>query len=208
MTGFDRPTISERYTRAVRSSHLEVKPTLGDVDLLIAEGWASDSLSAHLYRVRIEFDSVRSEHRKAERELEKAVVTEDTKRATTTALLLILMQMRTLGPAKQALGNYACGQATRQRYMEDDVTVSGIAGRALEAWIDPKCRTCDGRGYNGGFGGPQILCSACGGSSLRRYRLHQSPEGHDFGRWLLTAMDHKAERMGAMMLRFLSRRGE
>ena len=38
----DRPTIPERYARALESSHLEATPERqGDVDVLIAAGWAN-----------------------------------------------------------------------------------------------------------------------------------------------------------------------
>ena len=59
MTATDdaRPNIAERYSNSVVTSHLEVKPTPGDVDLLIAAGWVADSLGTSLYRLRVEFEA-------------------------------------------------------------------------------------------------------------------------------------------------------
>lgn len=62
----DRPTIAERYSRALESHHLEVKEGRGDVDLLVAAGWVHDGLGTKLYRLRSEWDAVRGEHRLAE----------------------------------------------------------------------------------------------------------------------------------------------
>lgn len=55
------PTLPERYTRALDSTHLEVvADKCGSIDLLIAAGWCANSLGTSLYRLRAEFDSVRS----------------------------------------------------------------------------------------------------------------------------------------------------
>ena len=61
----DRPSVDERYARAIESSHLEVLPTRCSVDYLIAAGWIRDGLGASLYRLRTEFDAVRGEQRLA-----------------------------------------------------------------------------------------------------------------------------------------------
>ena len=63
----DRPSTAERYGRAMRSSRLTVTPErAGDVDLLIAAGWTTDSLGASLYRLRAEWDLARAQLRRAD----------------------------------------------------------------------------------------------------------------------------------------------
>lgn len=56
----DRPTVAERYVKALRSSHLEVDAeTRGDVDMLVAAGYVREGVGTALYRTRAEFDAVR-----------------------------------------------------------------------------------------------------------------------------------------------------
>ncbi len=46
-------TIADRYVRATSSSHLALKESIGDVDVLIAAGWVEgDSVATALYRMR------------------------------------------------------------------------------------------------------------------------------------------------------------
>jgi hypothetical protein len=58
----DQMTLSERYTRAMNSSHLEViERRRGDVDVLIAAGWTREWLGTSLYRLASEFDASRGD---------------------------------------------------------------------------------------------------------------------------------------------------
>lgn len=68
-TDTDPPTIAERYQRATHSSHLRVQERRGDVDYLIAAGWLREGLGAVMYRLRVEYDTVRGEMRAAEASL-------------------------------------------------------------------------------------------------------------------------------------------
>lgn len=188
----DKPTIPERYSRAIESGHLEVRPGVCDVDMLIAAGWAKEGLGTALFRLRTEFDTVNR------RELEQCAT-------SLTARVLTLAQMTTLPTTRAALGRFACAHATRVRFMRDDRAVLHIAGRALDLWLDPLCPHCSGRGFNGGFGAPIQICPKCHGTKLRSPRLDATNDGHEFGRSLLVQMDRKTERVREAMSRFLRR---
>lgn len=124
-----------------------------------------------------------------------------------SAKALILVQLKTLSRAKLALASYAIGQATRQRYMQDNDHVVRIAGAALSAWMDPICNACSGRGFNDGYLKPKILCTECSATGRQRVSLDGSDAGHAFGRFLLVQMDRKTERVSEAMKRFWSREG-
>lgn len=63
----DRPTLDERYARALESSDLAIKPEQrGDADYLVAAGWVHDSLGTALFRLRSEWDLTRATLRQAE----------------------------------------------------------------------------------------------------------------------------------------------
>lgn len=69
----DRPTVDESYSRAIRSNHLESDSRRrGDLDLLIASGWARDGLGTSLYRLRTEFDGQRAAYQQADQALTQA----------------------------------------------------------------------------------------------------------------------------------------
>lgn len=185
----------ERYSRAAQSSHLETNNEhTTDVDVLIASGWVkSESLGTHLFRLRHEFDAVNK------REIQQAP-------NSLTARLLTLMSLRTLGDTREALGRFSLLRATRERFMQPDKMVLKIAGRALDAWLDPMCPVCSGRGFNGGFGAPIVLCNTCGGSTRRFPQLANWDDGHQFGVGLMTVMDTKTEYVRKMMVTFLRTR--
>lgn len=63
----DRPTLDERYARALESSDLAAQPDQrGDVDYLVAAGWCHESLGTALFRLRSEWDLTRAQLRQAE----------------------------------------------------------------------------------------------------------------------------------------------
>lgn len=229
----DRPTIAERYSRALESHHLEVKEGRGDVDLLVAAGWVHDGLGTKLYRLRSEWDAVRGEHRLAEAAAQvadkkhtvrvRAVARmaegddraealqyareqiEAAERAALTARALIMVHLKTLHAATVALGAFAVIHAIDVRYRVRGDNAQRIAGRALDAWLDPNCPTCHGTKVTGGlFGGPKLVCAHCGGYGTRNdVRLDRSEEGHKFGRSLLVQMDEKTDYVGKQMRIFL-----
>lgn len=231
----DRPTLPERYARAMQSTHLEVLvDERCSVDLLVAAGWIKDGLGTMLYRLRTEYDAVRGAHRTALAALHEAQahadrvqreakahdakgradqaarlrqiaehITEGAKGEALMAKVQMLSQLKTLEPAKAALGRFASIMATRERYMRPDREVMRIAGRALEVWMDPMCPHCHGTGLTGGVGVVAGICPACHGTKLRAYRLHVTDAGHQFGRSLLSHMDRKTEHVAGQMRRFL-----
>ena len=188
----DRPNVTERYSSALNSSHLEVTPDKrGDVDMLIASGWARESLGTQLYRLRVEFDSIN--------QIELAAVGH-----SLTAKLMTLNKLQTLRPTMVQLGAFAQMTAARRGLQETEEAIHWIAGRCLDAWISPLCHHCGGRGFNGGMGAPRLLCTHCSGTGKRRPKLARTVAGHDFGRSLLGHMDAKTERVAKAMRRFLS----
>ena len=225
MTHDGKPTTSERYARALESHHLEVKESHGDVDYLIAAGWATDALGVMLHRLRAEYDAVRTGHINADKTLRDAyrarrdaAGTEEelaaagtmlaaAEAAALTSRALILVQLKTLQPAKEALSRYAIGQATRMRFMRDNQLVCQIAARALDLWIDALCGPCQGTGSVGVFGSPRIQCRACNGTRRRTLRLAQEPGDHNFGVSLMVKMDSKVDHVARQIRRFLARQG-
>lgn len=94
---------AERYARATQSSHLEVKrheEAPGDVDTIIAAGMA-EPLGVLLARLRSEWDTISKV---------------DAKQAANshTARVLILMNLRSLAPARVALVDFAMCQGGRK----------------------------------------------------------------------------------------------
>ena len=59
-------TLGERYSIATETSNLRLMERRGDADLIIAAGLSPNALASSVYRLRIEYDSVRAEHRRAE----------------------------------------------------------------------------------------------------------------------------------------------
>ena len=170
-----------------------------------------DGLASSLFRLQVEYDRVRAEHHAAElvmrngeklareqslsadqRERDKA---EDTGRVTAegalTAHLLILMQMSSLREAKRLFGEYAEREATQRRYMRPARDVAAIAGRVLDVFLNPNCRHCEGRGFNGAShrGEMQVLCRPCRGSGHRRDSIGKDETDRGFAAHLLMQTD-------------------
>ncbi len=53
------PTIGERYSSACESTNLKLSERRGDVDMIIAAALLPDGLACTLYRLQVEFDSLR-----------------------------------------------------------------------------------------------------------------------------------------------------
>ena len=150
VTHDERPTIGERYSTACVSADLRLREVRSDVDYLIAAGLSSSQFGATLFRLRSEFDAVKAQIK-----------------GQGASRVLILSQLGTLHAAKQQLGAYSIKIATRRAFMEPDEKVLILAGRALDLFLDPTCDKCDGRGKNGGYGSPEVICRSCGGSGKR-----------------------------------------
>lgn len=185
----DMPTMDERYAGALESSHLEMLVNgRGALDMIIAAGWAGDSLGISLIRLRIEFDSVN--------------LAELDRYAPAEAFVMTLNKLNSLRPAMKALEKFAQGYAVRQRFTVEPRPLFLIAGRCLNEWMAPNCWHCNGRGFTGGYGTTQVMCKGpdkCSGTGKRRARLADNNDGHAFGRALLCEMDRKAERVARAM---------
>lgn len=172
----------ERYSRATRSSHLEMRRTdeaPGDVDTIIAAGLA-ETMGVLFTRLRGEWDTVSAHEIKHAGD-------------SLTARVLILMNLRSLGPAKQALFEFALRQAPHKACDSTPEALGKLVGQVLDVWLDKLCHHCDGRGFNGGYGSPRLMCGKCGGTgSMRNAKLGANAGEHAFGLWLLNVLDSRA----------------
>lgn len=181
-------SIEERYGRAINSSHLEVKDTAGDVDVLIAAGWCGDGLGAMLTRLRIEFDAVRGT-------ISAAEIGETNRR------MLVMMRLRTLREVTAAINEMAAHLARGREWPAE--VVRGLAWRALSAWLDPNCQHCTGRGFTGGYDGPHVLCRPCGGSGSRRANIGRNDAEREFAARIGVVLEREAGAVKTQMQRYL-----
>jgi hypothetical protein len=191
----DRPSISERYSAATESSNLRVKEVRGDIDYIVAAGWGGTGIGPRLLRLRGEFDAIKgardlanqawleservaivvdgaaaaaSKDPELQTKLRRRVVNlrEQAENAAATASAFIFVELGdNLYHVKAHLGELASIQATKTGFMENDAKAAYLAGKALEAWLDPNCTKCSGRGFNGGgrheMSGAPIKCRSC-----------------------------------------------
>lgn len=219
----DEPmTLGERYSGAIQSSSLRLKETTGDVDMIIAAGLAEDTLAAGLFRLHVEYDVIRAEHRAAEETMraredearrqtgdvlvgaelvdgklvggrlvsaeERAkAITDIAEAAALTEHMLILSYLPSLRSVKEQVARYALAASTRLRYMAPPEYVLTLAGRVLDVHLSPKCRKCNGKGFNGNRakGEQQKRCRACKGSGSRRDELGKDDADRRFANELL-----------------------
>lgn len=135
-------------------------------------------------------------------------MTDEAQAFATTALALTLNELKTLRDTRQALGRFAEKLAARDHWDAAPTTITRVAGRVLELWLDPKCPRCEGRGYNGGFTAPMELCQlpphGCGGSGRRSAELWNTVRGEQFGRHLLAEIERKCDIVDGLMRAYLS----
>lgn len=227
----DFPTMAERYSRALGSTHLEaVADERGSVDMLIAAGWVNEGLGTSLYRLRTEFDAARGRAVQAARNLGamqqqvqqadavaaaaheddaprlRAIAGHLRKAMESTALTdraMLLVTLKSLDGTSQAVGRFALQRAASTGRKMPDAMVRLIAGQALDFWLDPLCMTCAGTGAVGGYGNPRVICKSCGGSKTRPMRFGSDTNGHDFGRDLIEHMHSKVGYVSNQLRRFL-----
>ena len=227
----DARELAERYSAAIQTSHLEVKPIRCDVDYLIAAGWVKEGLGARLFRLATEWDLAGGDYRLALRHVrqveldaiqlrrnaarhpneaakmlaEAELLIEQAKREAITAKALALVHMKTLHEAKEAVGGYARWLANRARFMEPDDKVNTLAAQALQLFLDATCSACGGRGFNGGNLHPMVWCTACGATGKAHHRLSKTESDTAFIRGLLAEMDLKCHRVQQQMSRWMRR---
>lgn len=175
-----KPTLDEKYARAINSTDLRmVDGKAGNADLLAAFG-ISAGLGSLLQRLRQEYDQVAQDVRRAGND-------------SHTEAVLIFMHLKTLREAKNALGQYAMVMATKRRHMIPDREVLVLTGHTLSAWLDHRCRRCIGTGVIGGYDGKrQLVCRACGGTGNAVSSIVQNDGQARFCADLLRDMNQKA----------------
>lgn len=227
----DSPTVGERYSSATESSNLRLRlDRRGDVDALIAAGWVREDLGTALHRLRSEFDGIKAEQERIdplrterltalesawlrllndgpppgaflyEYELRRREI--DASRVT--SLLLCRSELKSLGEAVWRVGASAWRLADRMR-LRNSIDVERLASRALDVFLDPTCRGCDGRGFNGGAhrGEKAILCKPCRGSGNRRDEIGKNDTERNFALNLLMQLGSELAEVDRRMRGFL-----
>lgn len=170
--------MAERYMRASKSSHLKLEVEPGDVDVIIAAGFA-DSLGTMLLRCRQQWDAQRAELAKHD---------------NLTGRVLVMMAMRSVTPTYLALQNYGAQRAARRGMNLQDSQIADIVGNALDVWLDQRCNHCNGTKETGLFGGPRAICNRCKGTGTRRRVMpSKTTEELALGEWLIAEADRLVE---------------
>lgn len=134
-------------------------------------------------------------------------VKDDFESRRVVAKALAMVHMKSLPAAVTSLGQHACIMATRTRFMQPDAEVHKLVGRVIDAFLDPLCHQCEGRGFNGGGrheqSGPRLRCRACRESGKRLGGIGRSDAEVTFVRSLLADMEERMTSVEAMMGRFL-----
>lgn len=187
----DMKTVAERYASAIESSNLRTAlDRRCDTDVLMAASWANSPLGANLSRLRAEFDSAKAEIRGqgATNQID---------------MLLALSKMPSLPSVKAELGRYAVRQATLRKFMEPDAVVLVLVGQALQMFLDPTCPKCNGVGYTGGYGLPEVICRSCN-NGKRTFRAAANNQAkQEFFNFLLAEMEVFASAAQDQMRRLL-----
>jgi hypothetical protein len=129
----------------------------------------------------------------------------DASAAAKTAHSIIVSQITNLPAAKAAVAGYACSQAHFQKFHRPDREIVEVSMAALSYWLDPLCHACNGLGHTGGFLTPKVWCTECKHTGRVQVRLGGDNQAHQFGRWLLTSMDAKVNRVSELMKKFLKK---
>ncbi|RZL31138.1 MAG: hypothetical protein EOP35_22685 [Rubrivivax sp.] len=213
--------VEEKYHRAAGSSHLELRRTdegQGDVETVIAAGLA-ETMGVLLTRLRGEWDAAAGEVAMTQRNAKRlqearaagikaalllgedgeslhpfdaAAFDKAAQAELLTARALVLMGLRSLEPAKQSLFGFAVRQAPHKACESKAAALGVLVGQVLDVWLDKLCHHCEGRGFNGGYGSPRLMCTKCHGSGSRRQgRLGTNAAEQAFGLWLINVMDSR-----------------
>lgn len=191
-------SVADRYARSITSSHLEVTEFTGDVDALIAAGWVREGLATTLWRLRVEFDGV-----------DKRVLRSN---SSMTDRLLVLMHMKTLPAARNALGGFVRGQALQANLELSQEERVRMCARILNQFLDQLCPACHGvrnKTIPGTGRLSAMPCDACEGSGKQRLKFTGNTDAAEvkFTEAVLADLDRKMDRVGKLMKRFLRNGG-
>ena len=167
----DAPSMAERYATAISTSDLRVR-TGGRkaADVIAASGMAG-GCGAVFARARAEFDFAHSELRG--------------KVPAVDARMIACTKMPSLKDAKAE----AINMAIRHEWGLEPAVIVKMAWQALSSWLDPICAPCDGRGFTGGYDGPQVICTRCRGSGKRRDNIGKHDAERRLVTWLVAQFD-------------------
>ena len=115
----------------------------------------------------------------------------ESEQSALVAHVLILTRLTNLRDAKDQFGAFALKEANRRRLLKNDREVAAIAGRVLDVFLNPTCRHCSGRGFNGAShrGELQTLCRPCRGSGHRRDSIGKDDAERNFAGHLMMQTD-------------------
>jgi hypothetical protein len=228
----NRVTVGERYGTSTDSSNLRLKETRCDADMLIAAAWLPNDLGALLFRLAREVEGAKGEHGIAQVEFDRAEqvacrterealslsdpsevakklreAKELRDRAEAQALssrLMVLMHLKSLREVRQALWAVAIQRAAAAGHDWGSVIIGTLVGQVLDVHLDRTCHGCQGRGSNGGYGTPQLICRKCAGTGRRGEKhVGKDQAQRQFAGRLLDEIDAAIGRAAAGMIRAL-----
>lgn len=115
------------------------------------------------------------------------------KRRAVSESMLVLMDLKTVRPARHAMLAYAVAMAEKERFREPPDVLERLAYRVLDVLLDPTCHTCWGTGSEGSgyLNETMRVCGTCGGSGHRRDSIGNGPRARWFAFILLGNMQRE-----------------
>lgn len=132
----------------------------------------------------------------------------ETLHSAVSARAFIMAQLKSLDGARRKFWMFAKAEADRRREMISSADLQKLVGRVLDAWMDPLCPLCSGRGFNGGGRheetGPQIICKPCRGTGGREHNVGRTEQEVAFAAHLLARISEQINCAEVSMRRKLS----
>ena len=169
--------ILEKYSRAMRSSHLEMKVEPGDLDVLIAAGMVADGIGTDLIRLRTERDAI----------------------SRMPGARLAFPLLKSMERTRARLTKYAAQESGCD---EADLAFQAVIGKVLDLYLDPNCSPCGGTGKIGAYGSAMPMCPTCRGST-KRAAMWPTEEAEGLADWLQAQMESKVDSALRKMSRLL-----
>lgn len=117
----------------------------------------------------------------------------EARREVTTGRLMVLIHLKTLESTKQQLGAFALNLSKTYPFQLTKRDLMALTGRVLDAFLDPNCPHCQGRGFNGGRyrGDKQVICRPCKGAGHRHDDVGKTADERHLAGRLLSEMCRK-----------------